>query len=521
MPDSLPRISQRDVFICFSKARPGEAQVAIALKDQLEQRGFFAFEYEDWKWVAAGVQDDEPDVDRETLRRMLTTCSVVVLISPHNGAASAGVQAELAELRSLSSPVILLHWSPSGWHPRLEAPELAGLNIIWSVEGRTSGEAGVAQNQCEHLARLLAVAAATACHVRWAMTDHPSTAGRLLAMIPEEPRAPLVNLRLTSPALELAEWPDAPDIDAVAASIAVDAPDRDLRAFVHDWRAGIDLIAANLAGDARESLKAPVKLLSRGLETLCRRACEREPASQTLTGDALRRRGLMLVRLNRVDDAVPVLQEALLAATDDTRCEILQALALAQQDSDPAGSIESFTRAIECSTNPEIACALAYSRGVIRGKTAASRAAAIDDFTFVIERGTIATARHSALFARARLRADDDRDGAIADHTQILADADATPRTAVTAWIERGALYYAQGRARDAIGDWTRAIDAADAEPVQRFRALEARAQAFEHLGERGAAADDYEAMTRFGSVSARYRDELTRTIASLRGPHQ
>jgi hypothetical protein len=68
----------RDVFICFSKSRPGEAKVAIALKDVLEQHGLFAFEYEDWKWVSGDV-DYEPDIDRGTLRHMLTSSSVVVL----------------------------------------------------------------------------------------------------------------------------------------------------------------------------------------------------------------------------------------------------------------------------------------------------------------------------------------------------------------------------------------------------------------------------------------------------------
>jgi len=86
----MSAVQQRDVFICFSKSRPGEAKVALALKDQLEQHGLFAFEYEDWSWVAAGLSDQEVDVDRRTLRAMLTTCSVVVLISPHEGEASAG-----------------------------------------------------------------------------------------------------------------------------------------------------------------------------------------------------------------------------------------------------------------------------------------------------------------------------------------------------------------------------------------------------------------------------------------------
>jgi hypothetical protein len=124
-------INHRDVFICFSKARPGEAKVAFALKDEIEHLGLFAFEYEDWSWVAAGITDEEPDVDRATLRRMLGKTSVVVLISPHKGQPSTGVKTEIEELRICGNPVILLHWSPEGWHPLLNPPELRGLNLVW------------------------------------------------------------------------------------------------------------------------------------------------------------------------------------------------------------------------------------------------------------------------------------------------------------------------------------------------------------------------------------------------------
>jgi tetratricopeptide (TPR) repeat protein len=510
-------VGRRDVFICFCKARPGEARVAIDLKDQLEQLGLFAFEYEDWKWIAAAVPGDEPDVDRQTLSHMLTTCSIVVLISPHSGAASAGVQTEIAELRSLGSPVILLHWSPEGWHPLLDPPELAGLNIVWSHEGR-SDKGDVAQNQSEHIARQLAVASWIACHLRRAATGHPRTAARALAMIPEEPRDPLLNLRLARPEVE-PDWADDPDLDTIAASVATDASIEDLRAFVHDWRDGSDLLAANLAHEAQFSLKRPVNTLYRVLEALCTHACDRKTELRDLSADTLERRGLMLVRLNRPEEALPVLKQALLTAPADRHYEIHQALALSQQDSDPAGAIDSFTRAIECAPTSDLASSITYSRGVIRSKAPSTRAAAIADFTFVIDDGSSATIRHSALRARAGLRADaDDVDGAIADFTQILDDAAATPRTAVSAWMDRSAMYYRQGRMTEALADLTSAVRAADANPLQKFRSLEARAQLLEKLERGREAADDYESMTRFSSISRDYRAELTRTIARLRG---
>lgn len=509
-------VGHRDVFICFSKGRPGEARVAIDLKDQLEQLGLFAFEYEDWKWIAAAVPGDEPDVDRKTLAHMLTTCSIVVLISPHSGTASAGVQTEIAELRSLGSPVILLHWSPEGWHPLLDPPELAGLNIVWSHEGR-SDKGDVAQNQSEHIARQLAVASWIACHVHRAVTGHPRTAGRALAMIPEEPRDPLLNLRLGRPEAEPA-WADDPDLDAIAALVATDAAIDDLRAFVHDWRDGSDLLAATLADEARFSLKRPVNTLYRVLEALCTHACDRKTELRDLSADTLERRGLMLVRLNRPEEAIPVLKQALLTATADRHFEIHQALAFCQQDSDPAGAIDSFTQAIECAPTPDLAVSLTYSRGVVRSKAPSTRAAAIADFTFAIDNGSSATIRHNALRGRGELRVADDVDGAIADFTRILDDAAATPRTAVSAWIDRSAMYCRQERMTEALADLTSAIRAADAVPLQKFRSLEARAQLLEKLERGREAADDYESMTRFSSISPDYRAELIRAIAQLRG---
>jgi tetratricopeptide (TPR) repeat protein len=83
--------------------------------------------------------------------------------------------------------------------------------------------------------------------------------------------------------------------------------------------------------------------------------------------------------------------------------------------------------------------------------------------------------------------------------------------------MDRGAVYHTLGRYHDAIADWTQAINAADAEPRQRFRTLEARAQTLEKLGKFSASADDYEAMARFSDIAPRYRDELKRQVAHLR----
>ena len=512
-------LPDRDVFICFSKSRPGEAQVALALKDQLERLDLFAWEYEDWSWVESRDPGSEPDVDRAKLRGMLATCKVVVLISPHEGEASDGVRTEIAELRACASPVILLHWSPHGWHPLDDPPELAGLNLIWDYEGRSEGQGKVAQNQAGHIAAQLAVAAWTACTLTWCAVEHPRTAGRLISLLPEEPRWALLNLRYSKPAVETEDWPDPPDVKALAAGIAAHASADELRSFVVAWRSGLDLLAEDLAGQARVSLKQPVTTLHAALEALAVSACVNNADLARFTNDMFRRRGLMLVRLNRPEDAVRELQRALEGAPKESHFEIHQALALALQTSEPPAAIASMTAAMECAPTPEVARTLRYNRGALRSQLAVELEAANEDFSFVIANATTPLERNSALLGRARLRAKaDDRNGAIADFTLLLDQPDATPRLAVSAWMDRGALLHASGRHAEAIDDWRHVIVSADASPKQRFRALEARAQALEALGHQREAAADYEQMAGFSELSTNYRNELRKMVDQLRG---
>jgi hypothetical protein len=245
------RVRTRDVFICFSKARPGEAKVAICLKDVLEQHGLSAFEYEDWSWDG-GDRSLEAAVDRGTLRRMLTTSLVVVLISPHEGEASSGVQTEIAELRASGSPVILLRWSPAGWrHPLLEPERFEGLNIIWSYEGRSTPERDVADNQCEFISEQLARGAWLACQLQHLRVEHATTAGALLASIPATSPHALLNFRLRQTADDVTVADEDVDVASLAAAIAARATPDALRDFVSFWRGGTDLMAATLAQEAR------------------------------------------------------------------------------------------------------------------------------------------------------------------------------------------------------------------------------------------------------------------------------
>ena len=509
------RVRTRDVFICFSKTRPGEAKVAICLKDVLEQHGLFAFEYEDWSWVG-GDLSNEADVDRGTLGRMLTTSLVFVLISPHEGEASSGVQTEIAELRASGSPVILLHWSPEGWHPLLELGRFEGLNIIWSCEGTSTPERDVADNQCEFISEQLAQGAWLACQLQHLKVEHATTAGALLASIPGTSPHALLNFRLQQTADDDVTVADEDvDVASLAAAIAAQATPDALRGFVSFWRGGQDLMAATLAQEAKFSLIRPLTTFAAAGEALANAADERL-GSRDASGAALKERGLMLVRLNRVDEAIATLTQALGRVPENERYEVLQALGLGYQQTDSNAAIDCFTSAIACAPDAEIACGLRSNRGVLRLE-AGQRRAAIEDFSFVIDTTTNIALRLSALRSRARIRTElHDTDGAIADFTQLLADAELSPRMAVSAWMDRGALYNAQHRDAEAIADWTRAINAADATALQRFRSLEARAQVLEASGQKLAAAADYEAMAQYANAAREYREELRQKAAQL-----
>lgn len=507
----------RDVFICFSKSRPGEAKVALALKDVLEQHGLFAFEYEDWHWVES-APGREAYVDRPTLHRMLTTCSVVVLISPHEGEASVGVQTEIAELRSCGSPVILLHWSPSGWDPVLEPEHFEGLNVVWHYEGSSTRDRDVADNQCEFLARQLGAGSWLACQIHRLKTEHLTTAGALLTRMPEGDENALLNLRLRQAAGELTQSDEAVDISALAADVAARGEPDELRIFVKCWRSGMDLMGTAMADKAQFSLIRPMHMFVTACESLCQ-AVEKRLGSQELSGDELESRGMALVRLNRLDEAIVVLKQALDRVPDELRYEVFQALALAQEESDLQAAIQSLTSAINCSPQHEITCVLTYNRGVYRTK-AGDQAAAVADFSFVVDKCTDTPIRRGALRARARVETElNNYDAAIADYTQVLAPGEGTPRTAISAWMDRAALYKVQHRNAEAIEDLTLAIAAADADLLQRFRSLEARAELYEACEQPLAAASDYEAMAEYMNADREYRDELRRKAAALRRP--
>jgi tetratricopeptide (TPR) repeat protein len=335
--------------------------------------------------------------------------------------------------------------------------------------------------------------------------------------MPEDSEHPLLNLRLRGSECDPAQSNEAvDDISGLAEDVAARSEHEPIRDFVKFWRSETGLMATSISDKAQFDLIRPMRRFVTACESLCQ-AAEKRLGSVELSGAELTSQGMALVRLNRPGEAIPVLKRALNSVPNEERCEVLQALALAHEELDPQAAIQSLTSAIESAPQLEIACLLTYNRGVNRTR-AGEQVAALADFSFVVDQCTETPMRQSALRARGLVHTlVKNYDAAIADYTQVLVEAESTPRAAVSAWMDRAALYKLQHRDAEAIEDLTRAIAAADADQLQRFRSLEARGELLEAAGQAIAAASDYEAMAQYMNASREYREELRRKAAYLR----
>ena len=509
VPD-VPR--PRDAFIIFSKSRVAEAKLAFALKGELEQLGLFAFEYEHWNWfLPASPDDDADEVDRQAIRSMFDACSTIVLITPVSGDASRGAQLEMEELRGRDIPILLVHWSPEGWSPILEPERFEEMNIVWNQQASSERDGDVRQNHAEHVGRQVAHAAWLVVKLRALYAKHPKTAGLLLSSISHSFDEGLLSFRLRHEETSPEQYVEHDRAMEVAQRVAHDAPLADAESFVREWRSGLDLIAESVAKSAKFELGRTLHGFFDDCEALCQ-ACEaRLPALEDMLKSVALERGTVCVRLGREEEAVEVLQRAMRTAAPDTLWQFHQALGLARCVSDMPSAVESFTRAMEHAPNASIRCGLTYDRGAVRIEMGdAGLEQAVADFSVVIDHADSTEMHHAALRGRARaLAALGRHDQAIDDYSSILEDPSATPRHAVSAWMDRGWLYQVVGRVADAIVDWT--------EPRQRFLALQARGEAYEKHEEHTRAADDFEAMSRFTAIAREYRDELRTRVAALR----
>jgi tetratricopeptide (TPR) repeat protein len=501
----------RDVFVCFSKSKPGEARVALALKDELRQVGLFAHEYEDWVGDTAVFSGAESAADRKPIHQTLANTAVAVLIAPHDGNPTPGVETELRTLREGATPTILLRWSPKGSHPLLAPSELGGLNIVWTLEGHCSEDGDVTYDQSMWLARQLAIVAWVACLVGRFQNHHPNTIARLLNNLEEEPGEPLRNLRLSEVQVAASGPRPAFSVDQILQS----ATHKELEDFVSEWRSGTDLMTVELLNDAKFSL---VRVVERLLNTCEASSSEVESRfGSTRSSPCLVQRAVMLIRLSREPEAIVTLREALDVADGDERWEIHLKLGLAQMESDPLAAIESFTQASAAGSDLSVKCICAYNRGAIYCESLEDFAHGITDFSFVLSNTQDPKQRNGALRGRALAFTETGNfDAAIADYTALIQQADMTPRIAVSAWMDRGALYQEKGNLNAAVADWTLAIRSADAEEEQRFTTLKARGEALEQLGQFRAAAEDFQTLAEYSNTERKFRESLLARVKEL-----
>lgn len=514
-----------DVFIVFSKKVPGEAKLALEVKDQLEQLGLQPLEYEHWTWLTAGTESsnapevDEAwggDVDRAQLRRLFNGSAAVVYIAPLAGDASAGVEVELEELRGCGSPTLLIYWSPHGWHPLLEPDKVSGLNLVWRTEARSAGKTDIAHNQAEHVARQVA----GACWLASVLASLPRD-GMIrpsLAAVAPNPHTTdaLLLFRLTG-AVDVDATPEGdvdPDPEESGRRCARECGREELVAFSRTWRNGTDLMTEELANELSYGVGRSMRALHGFCEALCRAATDGFPDVAQLPWKDQLDRALMLVRLNRNDEAAVLLAETLPDVPDENLAQAEQILALAKDDVSTT-TIDGLARQIARETDRSQKALLIYTLGRER-LIQEAWADAVEDFTTVIELG--GNLSLSALLGRARCYARLERDDeAIADFDYILRDPLAAPRLSASAWLDRGGLLWKLGRLDEATADWGEVIRIADASPRQRFLALDARGQVLEELGRWRLAADDYEAMTAYSAMDNDSRSALRLKVDDLR----
>jgi tetratricopeptide (TPR) repeat protein len=513
-----------DVFIVFSKKVVGEAKLAFAIKDELEQLGLQPLEYEHWTSILESLEGSgSPDadsawggeIDRAALRALFDSSAAVVYIAPLSGEASKGVEVELAELRGCGSPTLLVYWSPFGWHPLLEPDRVAGLNLIWRTEATSAGATDIAQNQAASVARQVAGACWLAAVLR--SLPHDGLIRHWLKALAPDSADALLRFRLTAADDDAAALviDDAPDLATSARRCADECTREELAAFLRAWRNGTDLMTEVLAGELRYGIALSMRVLYRSCEALCRAALDSFPEFAALRWEDQLSRAEMLVRLNRNDEATELLTKVPMHIPEEGGPSSAQLLAFAAEGNLATTAIDRLTEQIARELEPMRKALLIYTRGARRLNQEAWRDAA-DDFTTVIDLG--GKLRLAALLGRARCYARLERNvDAIADFDSILADPLAAPRLSASAWLDRGSLHWEHGRLEQAISDWGEVVHIADTEPLQRFRALEARGQTLEELGRWRLAADDYEAMATYSSIDPAYRSELRQTIVDLR----
>jgi tetratricopeptide (TPR) repeat protein len=290
--------------------------------------------------------------------------------------------------------------------------------------------------------------------------------------------------------------------------------------LIEDWWVEAEPVLRMLQDDGHGPVRRPCRALLEAMQPVVERSRRRFPELESLSTDALLRRGIMLTRFDEIDDAVALLTTGIAGGEDlMDRLHAARALAHAAQG-DIDSAVADMDEAVRLSPDKPHEVAHRFTRAVLRAKapTPEARRAAIDDYTHILESDPGVSLRLSALNYRAiHLTSLGEVEAAIADWSKVIEQQADHPRAAAQARFNRGVKYEELDRLEDARDDFTAVIAWADVSSSQRFRALEGRARVLERLGAPMAAADDIEAMLAMGVADPEWRPELQEKVRALR----
>lgn len=490
----------KDVFVVFSKQRDAESVLALAVKDGLERLGLFAFEYEDWNWLA-----DTTDVpDRARLAGMFDDSKAVLVIAPASEEPSAGVQVELDLLAGKRHPgLVVVEW-----------PDTAAAFTEPLQPAHVFALEGTAGFYLENMGETLAELCWLVCAVDDVARDAPVQAARLLEETAAGSRllADLCAARSTRP-LAAHGTQRADRLEGIL----------QLHAW---WNGGTADVTATLAEESGHTIvRAAASTLNGVVGAWCAAAEVADPTLADLPAAVLRSRALTRSRLGDAAALDDITAAAARAAEELERADhIAMRGTLRLAHGEMEGAVTDFNHVLAvASGHPEDARwnALAAAAHHNLGVTLSARGdhgLAADSYTRALEAAP-ADAPEALMYrchrAINRYRIGD-VDGAIADYDAVIARPGDAPRAEAQARLNRGGLLFERGELERAVQDWDRVVVLADATPTQKLKALINSGDARVQLGERTRAADTYARALRDPRLPRSMRNEVRSKIAAL-----
>jgi len=514
--EGLPRDepASRDVFIVFSKSEPTEARFALAIKDGLERMGRFGYEYEHWSWFEqiAKPSETEADVNRTTLRAMLQTALAVVVIPPHGDVATAGVTTELDMLAELRLPILLLRWD----YPR-DTFEYPGLNVVYSyqVHGNAPNDRwmSAAGGQLGELAWL-------ACIIAELRTKYAPIGQIILDQLPAFGREALTSFHLTTGRVHEDDYLRELEPAAIAASVVLASNEQQLKVLIERCWAEAEPALRFLRKHGHGPVRRPCSALHDAMGAVVEQARHQYPALNEYSADALQRRGIAFTRFGEHANAIEALTKAVdLADRYVSRVYAARAVAHEEQG-DLSLALEDMDAAVAAAEDDREEIVHRFTRAVFRAKVKTPDAfrSVLEDYDRILELTAEPSMQLNVLNYRAMTHGQlGEIDAALADWKQVVDRHAEAPRAAAQARLNRAGYLRHLGRLPEADEDLTAVVGWADVSSVQRFRALNARAEVREGLRQFGAAAEDIEALLAMNLADPEWRPELQQKLQSLR----